>query len=92
MADVSRPGLSHNLSKHRLELLSIVLPLIKELKPINFRWKSDNLLDPGIDAQEVEKVKPLLVTHTFRVRIEGVKYDLVTVTFVNGVNRYSPNY
>jgi hypothetical protein len=61
------------------------LALINRLKPITFRWKSDNQLDLGFGAEEVAVVEPLLVTHNAQGQVEGVKYDRISAALVNAV-------
>jgi hypothetical protein len=61
------------------------LALLDQLKPIIFRWKSDNKLDLGFGAEDVAKVEPLLVTHNGKGEIEGVKYDRISAVLVNAV-------
>ena len=61
------------------------LELISRLKPITFRWKSDNTPDLGFGAEDVAVVEPLLVTHNDKGEIEGVKYDRISAALVNAV-------
>lgn len=61
------------------------LDLIKQLQPISFRWKADDMLDLGLGAETVAEVEPLLVTHNDSGEVEGVKYDRVAVVLVNAV-------
>jgi hypothetical protein len=61
------------------------LDLISRLKPITFRWKSDNTSDLGFGAEDVADVEPLLVTHNEKGEIEGVKYDRISAALVNAV-------
>ena len=39
--------------------------------------------DLGLGAEDVAKVEPLLVTHNDKGEVEGVKYDRLSVAFVN---------
>jgi hypothetical protein len=59
------------------------LSLINQLQPIAFKWKADNLFDVGFGAEEVAKINPLFVTHNDKGEVEGVKYDRLSVVFVN---------
>jgi hypothetical protein len=61
------------------------LSLVKQLNPITFRWKADNMLDLGFGAEDVGKVEPLLVTHNASGQVEGVKYDRISAVLVNAV-------
>jgi len=61
------------------------LSLIRQLNPITFRWKADNMLDLGFGAEDIAKVEPLLVTHNASGQVEGVKYDRISAVLVNAV-------
>ena len=50
---------------------------------ITSKWKTDNMLDVGFGAEDVAKIKPLLVTHNDKGEIEGVNYDRLSAVFVN---------
>jgi Chaperone of endosialidase len=62
------------------------LSLIKQLRPVSFKWKADNTEDMGLVAEEVNAVEPLLTTVNEKGEVEGVKYDRVGVVLVNAVN------
>lgn len=59
------------------------LSLINRLRPITYKWKSDNTPDVGFGAEDVEKIEPLFVSYNKKGEIEGVKYDRLSVAFVN---------
>ena len=59
------------------------LKVINRLQPLAFRWKSDHSLDVGFGAEAVAEIEPLLVTHNDQGGVEGVKYDRLSVVFVN---------
>src|SRR5262245_5637353 len=61
------------------------LALLNQLKPITFKWKSDNTSDLGFGAEDVAKVEPLLVTRNDQGEVEGVKYDRLSAVLVNAV-------
>jgi hypothetical protein len=63
------------------------LSLVRQLNPITFRWKADNMLDLGFGAEDVAKVEPLLVTHNDKGEVEGVKYDRISAVLVNAVKQ-----
>lgn len=42
------------------------------------------MLDVGFGAEDVAKINPLFVTYNDKGEIEGVKYDRLSVVFVNG--------
>jgi hypothetical protein len=62
------------------------LALVNRLKPITFKWKSNNFLDLGFGAEDVAAVEPLLVTYNEKGQVEGVKYDRISAALVNAVN------
>jgi hypothetical protein len=71
--------------KKDLQPFTSGLSLINRLKPITFRWKSDNSLDLGFGAEDVAAVEPLRVTHNAQGQVEGVKYDRISAALVNAV-------
>ena len=71
--------------KKEIQTFSRGLDLLNQLRPIAFRWKTDNSLDVGFGAEDVAKVEPLLVTRNSNGEIEGVKYDRITTVLVNAV-------
>ena len=62
------------------------LKLLAQLKPITFKWKSDNSPDLGFGAEDIARVEPLLITRNDKGEVEGVKYDRITAVLVNAVN------
>ena len=60
------------------------LNLLLLLQPIAFDWKQDGSRDLGLAAEAVEKIEPLLVTYKDH-RVEGVKYDRISVVLINAV-------
>jgi hypothetical protein len=61
------------------------LNLIKKLRPISFNWKSGGAPDVGFGAEDVANVNPLFVTYNDTGDVEGVKYDRLSVVFVNAI-------
>ena len=59
------------------------LAIISQLKPITFDWKQGGMHDLGFGAEDVAKIDPLLVTRNDKGEVEGVKYDRLSVVFVN---------
>ncbi len=59
------------------------LNTVRRLRPITFDWKENGEGDIGFAAEEVAEVEPLLVTYNKNGEIEGVKYDRLSVAFVN---------
>ena len=59
------------------------LDIINRLRPIRFDWKQGGMHDVGFGAEDVAKIEPLLITHNDKGEVEGVKYDRLSVVFVN---------
>ncbi len=59
------------------------MSVINRLRPITFKWKADKTPDVGFGAEDVAQVEPLLITHNDKGEVEGVKYDRLSVVFVN---------
>ncbi len=71
--------------RYKTDLSSFVggMDVVNRLRPITFKWKSGGMLDLGLGAEDVAQVEPLLVTHNDQGEIEGVKYDHLSVVFIN---------
>jgi hypothetical protein len=61
------------------------LDIIARLRPITFDWKQGGMHDVGLGAEDVAQVEPLLVTHNANGEIEGVKYNQLSVVFINAI-------
>ena len=61
------------------------LDLVLRLRPVSFNWKSNNLADFGLIAEEVNAIEPLLTTTNDKGEVEGVKYDRVGVVALNAI-------
>ena len=59
------------------------LDIIKRLKPITFTWKQGGMPDIGLGAEDVADVEPLFTFRNDKGAIEGVKYDRLSVAFIN---------
>ena len=59
------------------------LSLVNLLRPITFDWKEGGMHDLGLGAEDVAAIEPLLVTYNPKGEVEGVKYDRLSVVFVN---------
>jgi Chaperone of endosialidase len=59
------------------------LNFINQLNPIAFKWKAGNMPDIGFGAEDIAKINPLFVTYNAKREVEGVKYDRLSVVFVN---------
>lgn len=76
--------------RYKKELQPFVdgLNIIKQLRPIAFKWKSSDTPDVGFGAEDVEKIDPLFVTYNQKGEVEGVKYDRLSVVFVNAIKEH----
>lgn len=61
------------------------LSVLNRLRPVTFRWKSNQQKDIGFVAEEVNEVEPLLNNFNDEGEIEGVKYAQITTVLVNSV-------
>ena len=61
------------------------LDIINRLRPISFDWKQGGMKDVGFGAEDVAKIEPLLTTRNEKNEVEGVKYDRLSVVFVNAI-------
>jgi hypothetical protein len=61
------------------------MDVVSRLRPIAFTWKDGGAQDLGLGAEEVAQVEPLLVTRNDKGEIEGVKYDHLSVVFINAL-------
>ncbi|MCA1814999.1 MAG: tail fiber domain-containing protein [Acidobacteria bacterium] len=59
------------------------LGIVNRLRPITYTWKLGGGRDIGFGAEEVERVEPLFTFRNDRGEIEGVRYDRLSVVFVN---------
>jgi hypothetical protein len=59
--------------------------IINLLRPISFAWKQTGVRDIGFGAEDVAKIDPLFVNYNDKGEVEGVKYDRLSVVFVNAI-------
>lgn len=59
------------------------LSFVNKLRPITFDWKDGGMKDVGFGAEDVAKIDPRFVTYNDKGEVEGVKYDRLSVAFVN---------
>ena len=69
--------------KTNLHPFTAGLNLINRLHPISYKWKADGMRDLGFGAEDVATVEPLLTFRNNQGEIEGVRYDRLSVLFVN---------
>jgi len=60
---------------------------IYRLRPVQFRWKSNNSKDYGLIAEEVEKVLPCIVTRNEEGQPESVEYTRLIPFLLNEIIR-----
>jgi hypothetical protein len=61
------------------------LDIIRQLRGVHFKWRTDMKDDMGFIAQEVEEVLPELVHTNPKTGIKSVKYDALTSPLVEAV-------
>jgi hypothetical protein len=61
------------------------LDVIRQLRGVHFKWRTDMKDDMGFIAQEVEEVLPELVHTNPKTGIKAVKYDALTSPLVEAV-------
>ena len=59
------------------------LAFVNKLRPISFDWKDGGMKDIGFGAEDIAKIDPRFVTYNSAGEVEGVKYDRLSVAFVN---------
>jgi len=59
------------------------LGIIDRLKPITFTWKQYGTRDVGLAAEDVVGVEPLFTFNNNNGELEGVKYERLSVVFIN---------
>ena len=69
--------------KSDIETFGDGFQIINRLHPISFAWKQTGRRDIGFGAEDVAKINPLFVTFNDKGEVEGVKYDRLSVVFVN---------
>lgn len=71
--------------KDQIEYYAGGLDVLRHLKPVTFRWKSNGQADIGFVAEEVNEAEPLLNNFNEKGEIEGVKYAQITTVLVNAI-------
>jgi len=59
--------------------------VIQRLKPITFTRKLSGKRDIGLAAEEVAEVEPMLTYNNDEGQVEGIRYELLSVTFINAL-------
>jgi len=68
------------------------LSFVRQLQPISYEWKADGNKDVGFGAEDVGKIDPRFVTYNDKGEVEGIKYDRLSVAFVNAFPRAAVRY
>ena len=61
------------------------LDLVRNLRPVSYNWKENGTSDLGFIAEEVYKLEPRFSVFNKNNEIEGVKYQLITVSLVSAI-------
>lgn len=69
--------------KTNIKEFSQGLSFVSKLHPISFDWKDGGTKDVGFGAEDIAKIDPRFVTYNRAGEVEGVKYDRLSVAFVN---------
>ena len=71
--------------RYKTDLLPFTggLDIVNRLFPISYKWKADGTSDLGFGAEDVAKVEPLFTFHNNIGEVEGVRYERLSVVFVN---------
>ncbi|MFZ1702152.1 MAG: tail fiber domain-containing protein [Pyrinomonadaceae bacterium] len=61
------------------------ISFVNKLRPITFDWKDGGMRDVGFGAEDIAKIDDRFVTYNSKGEVEGVKYDRMSVVFVNAL-------
>lgn len=61
------------------------LDVVKRLKPVSFKWKTDNTNDVGLNAEDVVEVAPQIVTRNIKGEVQDVKEGSLNLLLINAV-------
>lgn len=61
------------------------LDVVRSLKPVSFKWKADNTSDIGLNAEDVAKVAPQIVTRNAKGEVEDVKEGSLNLLLINAI-------
>jgi len=71
--------------KTNIATYSSGMRFINRLRPISFDWKNGGSNDIGFGAEDIAAIDPRFVTRNEKGEVEGVKYDRLSVVFVNAL-------
>lgn len=86
---ISAPGFkSTSSARYKFNICDITgsLELVKQLRGVNFNWKSNNEKDVGLIAEEVNVVVPEVVGKDFEGNPNSVDYSKLVAVLINAVN------
>lgn len=69
--------------KTNISRFSEGMSFVNQLRPISFDWRDGGMKDVGFGAEDIAKIDPRFVTFNDKGEVEGVKYDRLSVAFVN---------
>lgn len=70
--------------KNEIKDSSLGLATVNKLRPVTFKWKSNDEEDIGLIAEEVEAVNPILATYKENT-LAGVKYPQMSAVLIKAV-------
>ncbi len=71
--------------KEDVQDLDMGLNTIRQMNPVNFKWKERDERDFGFIAEEMEAINPLLVEYDAQGQVQGVKYMQLSAILTNAV-------
>jgi hypothetical protein len=71
--------------KRNIAPFSSGMNVINLLRPITYDWKMDGTSDIGFGAEDIAKIDPRFVIYGPKGEIDGVRYDRLSVVFVNAL-------
>jgi hypothetical protein len=74
-------------NKTDVRLFAGGLEIVKRLKPVSFKWKTNGASEIGLNAEDVAEVAPSLVTRNDKGEIEDVKESGLNVLLINAVKQ-----
>ncbi len=61
------------------------LDIVKRLKPVSFKWKTDEISGIGLNAEDVAAIAPQIVTRSEQGEIQEVNENSLIVILINAV-------
>lgn len=63
------------------------LDIIRRLKPVSFKWRSDGSEDVGLNAEDVAEVEQVLISRNEKGEVVGVKETSLQVVLINSIKQ-----